>query len=200
MSPSRSPRLGLRAPNRVIVLTIAAGVALAPSAAAAQEAPVSTIKVVKKKAPARDSRTTKTEQRAPSKAARAPAATPAPTAPAGPRPSAPPAYMPKAASRPTPNLVAPPAAEPSRSVMPWITLAGSVAAGVAGAVFMSRSISALNEDVQISVKNVGDGTSTVELPDEVRDQQRRVLTNGVAGTALLSIALTGAIASIIALN
>lgn len=85
---------------------------------------------------------------------------------------------------------------PAPAVLPWVTLAASAAAGIAGGVFMSRSLAALDEEVQLSAKSQA---NTLTLPPEYRDQQRRVLTQGIIGTVLISTAVAGSIASLIAL-
>ncbi len=87
---------------------------------------------------------------------------------------------------------------PAASVLPWVTLTASAVAGVAGTIFMKRSLTALNEDIEVTVKNQGTST-TLSLPQEFRDQQARVLTNGILGTVLLSSAVAGSIASLIGL-
>lgn len=87
-----------------------------------------------------------------------------------------------------------PAAAPK--VLPWVTLAGSVAAGVAGTVFMTRSLAALDEDVALDLKSTN---NALTLPDAYKDQQRRVLTNGIIGTVLLSASVAGSVASLISL-
>lgn len=180
--------------------------AFAPTVANAEEAPQSTIQVVKKPAktaptpkprretPKAQQKSSKPARSTPTQAtqrARALVERPA-QAPRQPRalPTAP---------APRPAVTAPAPEAGGTRVLPWITLAGSIAAGVAGAVFMSRAVSALNEDIDVNTLKTSGNTSTVELPPEVEAQQRRVLTNTVAGTALLTTALTGTIASIIAL-
>lgn len=84
------------------------------------------------------------------------------------------------------------------SVLPWVTLTASAVAGIAGTVFMGRALTALDEEVEVTVKNQGSGT-TLSLPAEFRDQQKRILTNGILGTVLLSSAVAGSIASLISL-
>jgi hypothetical protein len=152
------------------------------TAAAAPPQPSSTVVVVKRPTPAPR-----------------PAPQPAPPQVAAPR-AAPPL---PAAPAPAPALVPPAGVStaPSRGprVLPWVTLAGSVAAGVAGGVFMGKAISAASEEITVEIKDSGNGTSTVSLPPEYQDQQQRILTNGVVGTVLLSAATAGAIASLISL-
>lgn len=201
-SSASRPRIARLA---VTLLTVCVGAALSAGPAHAQPAPVSTITVKKRAKLIPNSRTTK-KARSTRARTTAPRTAPRPAAPspasqaralvARPAPAAAPG-LPRAAP-PQPDLTAPAVVDSSPKVLPWITLAGSVAAGVAGAVFMSRAISALNEDIQVDLKTTN--TGVVEIPQQIEDQQRRVLTNGVAGTALLTAALTGTIASLIALN
>ncbi len=87
-----------------------------------------------------------------------------------------------------------PAAAPK--VLPWVTLAGSVAAGIAGTVFMTRSLAALDEEVPLDLKTTN---NALTLPEAYKDQQRRVLTNGILGTVLLSASVAGSVASLISL-
>jgi len=87
-----------------------------------------------------------------------------------------------------------PAAAPK--VLPWVTLAGSVAAGIAGTVFMTRSLAALDEEVPLDLKTTN---NALTLPEAYKDQQRRVLTNGIVGTVLLSASVAGSVASLISL-
>ena len=164
--------------RRCAPLIAALALALTPALAAAQPAqPRSSVVVVKK----------------------------APPAPEPPPPAPPvvPRLTPPTPAPPPPALVPPPAVSSAPSggakVLPWITLGGSVAAGVAGAVFMGKAISAVGQEVKVEIKDTGNGTSTVTLPPEYQDQQRRILTNGVVGTVLLSTATAGAIASLISL-
>lgn len=80
-------------------------------------------------------------------------------------------------------------------VLPWVTLAGSAALAVLGAVFAVEASNALDD--QGFTLEVEEGT--VEVTDEFRDAQGRVLGNAVASTALLSAAAAGALLSLILL-
>lgn len=180
------------------------GLITVPSLASAQPAPTSTIKVVRKAKPKPKPRARPQTTRAPSQTARAPGQMPrmgTPTAQARAlvqQPAAP-AALPRApAPRADLHVSSPPPSQPK--VWPWVTLAASVAAGVVGAIYLEKSISGINDDIEVTVKNSSNGTNTVELPPEVEARQRDVLTNGVVGAGLLGASLIGAVASLIGLN
>lgn len=167
---------------------------------ASQSAPVaeasgrSTIKVVKKTLEDPDE-TKRTPTPAPTRPA---TLTPAPTANPVTLPSSPVAH-----SLPTLN-VTPPADEgpaitlestPPKDgprILPWVTLGASGAAALVGAVFAVRTMDAVDALGELDAKVSG---TKVSLPDEFKDQQKAVFTNGLAATLLLSSAVAGAIAS-----
>lgn len=167
---------------------------------AAQSAPVadasggSTIKVVKKKAPP--------EEESQRRSAPPPRAAPLTPAPVDPPPLLNSAPIGGRVSPVNLGLTAAPAPEPiirlegtppkEPRILPWITLGGSAIAAVVGAVFAVKTVDAVDALGELDAKVSG---TKVTLPDEFKDQQKAVFTNGLTATLLLSSAVAGAIAS-----
>jgi hypothetical protein len=89
-------------------------------------------------------------------------------------------------------------------VAPAVTLGLSIAAGIAGTVFLVRTMDALDR----FDATVGNGLSesagpNVDIPtintEALRDQQREVLMNGIATTTLFSASIAGLITSTVLL-
>jgi hypothetical protein len=109
-----------------------------------------------------------------------------------------------APATPPPPLDRAPAAVQERrrgsAVAPVIGLGLSIAAGVAGAIFLVEAGRNLNSDnFTLEVQDSGDEI-TVVLTDEFKDAQNAVIANGIAGSVLVSTATAGLLASIIALS
>lgn len=169
----------------------------------AQSAPIadasggSTIKVVKKKAAPEEENQRRSAPTPPRNSTLAPAAVETPPlasgapAPIGGRVS-PVNLELRAAPAPAPviSLEGTPPKEPR--ILPWVTLGGSAIAAVVGAVFAVKTMEAVDALGELDAKVSG---TKVTLPDEFKDQQKAVFTNGLTATLLLSSAVAGAIAS-----
>jgi len=168
----------------------------------AQSAPLadasggSTIKVVKKKAPPEEETTRRTTPPPPRSSVLSPApvepqplVTSAPT-PIGARVANVDLGLPAPTRTPALTLEGTPPKEPR--ILPWVTLGGSAIAAVVGAVFAVKTVDAVDALGELDAKVTG---TKVTLPDEFKDQQKAVFTNGLAATLLLSSAVAGAIAS-----
>lgn len=169
----------------------------------AQSAPIadasggSTIKVVKKKAPP-------DEDTQPRSAPPRPRSAPLTAAAIEGEPLAPNAAAPiggrvspvdlglRAAPAPAPTITLEGTPPKEPRILPWITLGGSAVAAVVGAVFAVKTVDAVDALGELDAKVSG---TKVTLPDEFKDQQKAVFTNGLAATLLLSSAVAGAIAS-----
>jgi hypothetical protein len=94
---------------------------------------------------------------------------------------------------------------PSRSkVAPAIVMGLSVVAGIAGTVFLTKTLAALDRTDQtlgIGLNTAGGPMTTVPVinTEALRDQQRDVLTNGIATTTLLSASIAGLVTSTVLL-
>lgn len=91
---------------------------------------------------------------------------------------------------------------PARSKLaPTIALGLSVVAGIVGAVFIARTIDAIEETPDTLGLGLGtdipQGVDLGSVPDieAVKDQQQKVLTNAVAGTVITSAAVAGIVTS-----
>lgn len=85
-------------------------------------------------------------------------------------------------------------------VMPWIGVGVSVAAGIAGAVFLAEAARNLDAgNYTLVVEGEGDDLE-VDLSDDFIDAQNAVIGNGIAGAILVSSASAGLLASILALT
>jgi hypothetical protein len=94
-------------------------------------------------------------------------------------------------------------AERSR-VAPAITLGLSVAAGIAGTVFLVKTMNALDrvdETLGTGLSPQAGPNVTVPVIDTqaLRDQQRDVLMNGIATTTFFSAAIAGLVTSTVLL-
>lgn len=85
-------------------------------------------------------------------------------------------------------------------VMPLIGIGLSVAAGIAGAIFLAEAGRNLDPDnFTLEVEGSGDDIE-VDLTDQFIDAQNAVIGNGIAGAILVSSASAGLLASILALT
>src|SRR5688572_15868138 len=92
----------------------------------------------------------------------------------------------------------------SRSkVAPAVVLGLSVVAGIAGTVFLMKTMDALDRaDATLGNGLGGDANGQsipVINPEALREQQRDVLTNGIATTTLLSASIAGLVTSTVLL-
>lgn len=91
---------------------------------------------------------------------------------------------------------------PSRSkVAPAVVMGLSVAAGIAGSIFLVKTIDALDRtDATLGLGLGGNGETIPTVNTQaLRDQQRDVLTNGIATTTLLSASIAGLVTSTVLL-
>jgi len=85
-------------------------------------------------------------------------------------------------------------------VMPLIGIGLSVAAGVAGAIFLAEAGRNLDPDNFTLETTEEGGRVEVELTDQFVDAQNAVIGNGIAGAILVSSASAGLLASLLALT
>jgi hypothetical protein len=103
---------------------------------------------------------------------------------------------PKATAPPPPGVR--PGAAPDRpKVRPWpyITLAASSVAIVAGSVLLADAASTVSDADNFEIEVEPDGD--VEVTDRFVDAQRSVVINGLSGTLLLSTGIAGALTSVL---
>lgn len=91
----------------------------------------------------------------------------------------------------------------SRSkVAPAVVMGLSVVAGIAGTIFLLKTIDALDRtDASLGLGLGSESSPTVPTinTQALRDQQRDVLTNGIATTTLLSASIAGLVTSTVLL-
>jgi hypothetical protein len=107
---------------------------------------------------------------------------------------------PQRATRPPVEILAETEEPPGRSkVLPMIVLGGSVVAAIVGAVFVSKTMDAIEREP--ATTTVNQAGKNIRVPDEdaIREQQTEVLTNGIVATVSLSGAIAGAVSSAVLL-
>lgn len=89
------------------------------------------------------------------------------------------------------------------NVAPIIVLGASVVAGIAGGVYLMKTMDAIDRVDSTLSSSLGPENGTTTIPmintDAVREQQRDMLTNAVASTMLTSAAIAGLVTSVVLL-
>jgi hypothetical protein len=91
--------------------------------------------------------------------------------------------------------------EPRSKVLPGFVLGASVLAGIAGTVFLFKTMNALERTDETLGLGLNGASSPVPAidPQAIRDQQRDVLTNGIATTMFMSASIAGLVTSTVLL-
>jgi hypothetical protein len=92
----------------------------------------------------------------------------------------------------------------SRSkVAPAIVLGASIVAGILGGVYLSKTMDAIDRADASLATSLSPENGEVTVPtintEAVREQQRDVLTNGIATTMLMSASIAGLVTSVVLL-